>query len=140
MLFSFFQSKVAKKIAMTSQFDLTRFYDAIIRNSVFQLGNFRSHTEVVFNLVMDLTDHQIRDSWVFHREVKRFCSLIDFDLLVTNIWYNTKSRLQAKPRLFEKASKIPSKKFLNYYIKIITKLLLQNYYTSKSLQNYPLEN
>ena len=47
---------------MTSQFDLTRFYDAIIRNSVFQLGNFRSHTEVVFNLVMDLTDHQIRDS------------------------------------------------------------------------------
>ena len=28
---------------MTSQFDLTWFYDVIIRNSVFQLGNSRSH-------------------------------------------------------------------------------------------------
>ena len=27
-----------EKLAMTSQFDLTRFYDVIIRNSVFNLG------------------------------------------------------------------------------------------------------
>ena len=38
--FRFFNLKFLsyKKIAMTSQFDLTRFYDVVIRNLVFQLG------------------------------------------------------------------------------------------------------
>ena len=30
--------KIDEKLAMTLQFDLTRFYDVIVRNSVFQLG------------------------------------------------------------------------------------------------------
>ena len=30
--------KINEKLAMTSQFDLTQFYDIIIRNSVFLLG------------------------------------------------------------------------------------------------------
>ena len=30
--------KINDKLAMTSQIDLTRFYDVIMRNSVFQLG------------------------------------------------------------------------------------------------------
>ena len=38
--FRFFNLKFPshEKLAMTSQFDLTRFYDFIIRNSVFQVG------------------------------------------------------------------------------------------------------
>ena len=36
-----------EKLAMTSQFDLTRFYVVIIRNSVFQLGNSRSLSELL---------------------------------------------------------------------------------------------
>ena len=38
--FQFFDLKFLsyEKLSMTSQFDLTRFYDVIIRNSVFQLG------------------------------------------------------------------------------------------------------
>ena len=30
--------KLNEKLAMTLQFDLTRFYDVIVRNSVFELG------------------------------------------------------------------------------------------------------
>ena len=54
--FSLFQSKVSElqKIAMTSQFHLTRFYDVIIGNSVFQHGNFRSLYKVLRNLVVAL--------------------------------------------------------------------------------------
>ena len=32
---------------MKSQFDLTRFYDLTIRNSVFQLGNCRSYQDIL---------------------------------------------------------------------------------------------
>ena len=43
--FHFFSLKFSsyEKFSMTSQFDLNRFYDAIIRNSIFPLGNSRSY-------------------------------------------------------------------------------------------------
>ena len=43
--FHFFSLKFPsyERFSMTSQFDLNRFYDIIIRNSAFQLGNSRSY-------------------------------------------------------------------------------------------------
>ena len=51
------------------------------------------------------------------------------------VWKSMKSKFKIT------ATKITKLRYQNhYYIKIIKKLLPENYYTSKLLQNYPLEH
>ena len=57
--FRFFNLKFSsyEKLAMTSQFDLTRFYDVIIRNSVFQLGFLTPEFQIPQWNVYNSTDY-----------------------------------------------------------------------------------